>query len=79
MAGELKTFMQPFEVQPEAGRMVRVFLKDGSETLAHTTQVESSTFSGLQWYPRRKWGKHWRRGKALDVNQIKGWTYHAAL
>ena len=67
-------FMFPFEKQPDPGIIVRVFLKDGTETLANTTHVVSENFSGIQWYPFRKWGNHFRHGDALDVNQIKGWA-----
>ena len=62
-------FMYPFEDQPPAGKAVTVFMKDGSKQTAVTGMVHSSGFSGLQWY-RVKRGV---AGKAIDVNEIKGW------
>jgi len=59
-------FMKPFHEQPEAGRKVIVFMKDGSERTANTCMVYSAGFTGLQWYDMKT-------RKAINVNEIKGW------
>lgn len=61
----VKLFMFPFHKQPPTG-IVRVFMKDGTERRANTCYVESSSFSGLQWFCMKT-------RKAIDVNLIKGW------
>ena len=64
--------MKPFRDQPEPGKAVTVFLKDGSKRKAITCQVESYTgFSGLQWYCVKK-------RKAINVNEIKGWVPYSS-
>jgi hypothetical protein len=64
------SFMYPFSIQPPTGILVKVFLKDGSERVARTCQVDniSTGFSALQWYDRNT-------RKAINVNFIKGWVY----
>lgn len=66
MTETLTQMMYPFSKQPEAGKRIRVFLKDGTKRKAFCCNVYSKSFTGLQWY-----GLYDR--KSIDVNQIKGW------
>ena len=62
----IATLMKPFSEQPNAGQKVRVFLKSNKEVTANCCQVVGSGFHCLEWYDAET-------GKAIDVNQIKGW------